>query len=150
MISSHIKENTAKPVIDTFTYNNNLYLNKPKPRTTIIIKNINKNLTSEEICVILRDNFFPHQRAFNAIYTERKKWKIKNSGICFINFIHPNDVYYFFANVKNINYFFNKKAKCKLFWADSQGDEFIKEMDERKNQDISLDYIKFSDDNTRY
>ena len=106
-------------------------------------------MTSEKIYVILRDKFFPNIRTFNAIYTERKKGNFKNSGICFINFYQSNYVQYLLQKSENINYFFNKNGNCKIFWADLQGDEFINEMNERKKQDISLDYILF-DNNTSY
>jgi len=109
--------------------------------TTIKIMNINRNLNSEKIYVILKDKIFPNKRMFNAIYTVRKPGKFKNTGVCYINLIEKNSV----INIlDNINYFNMKIKNCQLFWASIQGEEFIKNMNEKKKKDISVDYIRFS------
>ena len=150
-MSKHINEITPKPVIDKIADDKEERVTPTQQNyTTIVIKNINKNLTSEEIYVLLRDHFFPKERTFNAIYTERKKDKYKNFGICFINFIQPNHAQYFWEKFVNTNYLSNKKGKCQIFWSELQGDEFIKEMSERTKQDKSLNFIRFSNGNSYY
>ena len=108
---------------------------------TVKIININRNLTSENIYVILKDKIFPNKRMFNAIYTVRKPGKFKNTGVCYINLTEKNSV----INIlDNINYFNVKLKNCELFWSALQGEEFIKNMNEKKEKDISVDYIRFS------
>ena len=137
MINHQLKEkNPQKKVCKNITISNN--------NTTIIINNINRNLTSEEIYLILINKIFSNQRRFNKIFTVKKKGKNKNQGICLINFFHSIDVYYLYEVLQNNNYLNKKGKKCEIFWARIQGDDFINEMNERMKQDMSLDFKIFS------
>ena len=147
MINNDINQNNPKSeIIDAPTDDKKKLIENEQNNTTIVIKNINKNLTNEKIYTILRDHFFPKERTFNAIYTERKSGRYKNSGICFINFFQPNHIQYFLEKFADNNYFFNQKEHCQLFWSKLQGDDFIKEM-VKKNQDRSINFLIFSNSN---
>ena len=79
-------------------------------RTTIKIENIKRNLTSEKIFKIL-EKIFSKKRTYNAIYTLREKDHIKNSGICYINFVN-NEYISYLSN--QITEFSEKKKKRKI------------------------------------
>ena len=115
-------------------------LNNKEKRTTVELKNINRKLTSELILKEL-DKIYNEKRTYNAIYTSRKEGHKKNSGHCCINFINPG---YIINLLDNIN-IFDGKNKCEFSWCNIQGDEFNKIMNERKKENICLDYIIFND-----
>ena len=115
-------------------------------RTTIKLENIKRNLTSEKIFKIL-DKIFSEKRTYNAIYTLREKYHIKNSGICYINFVN-NEYISYLSN--QITEFIEKKKKKKnrkilMYYPALQGEDFIKKVGELRKNEISLDFIVFSD-----
>ena len=115
-------------------------------RTTIKIENIKRNLTSEKIFKIL-EKIFSKKRTYNAIYTLREKDHIKNSGICYINFVN-NEYISYLSN--QITEFIEKKKKKKnrkilMYYPALQGEDFIKKVGELRKNEISLDFIVFSD-----
>ena len=115
-------------------------------RTTIKLENIKRNLTSEKIFKIL-EKIFSKKRTYNAIYTLREKDHIKNSGICYINFVN-NEYIYYLSN--QITKFSEKKKKKKnrkilMYYPALQGEDFIKKVGELRKNEISLDFIVFSD-----
>ena len=65
----------------------NIKKNEEGSKTTIKLSNIKRNLSSELIHKIL-EKIFSKKRTYNAIYTVKKEYHIKNIGICFINFIN--------------------------------------------------------------
>ena len=70
-----------------------------EPKTTIKISNIKRNLTSELVYKIL-EKIFSNRRTYNAIYTQRKEYHIKNSGICYINFVNAKYIKELINNLK--------------------------------------------------
>ena len=115
-------------------------------RTTIKLENIKRNLTSEKIFKIL-EKIFSKKRTYNAIYTLREKDHIKNSGICYINFVNNE----YISDLSNqITEFSEKKKKKKnrkilMYYPALQGEDFIKKVGELRKNEISLDFIVFSD-----
>ena len=140
MISNPIKENGLIKI----TYDNIYSSNN---NTTVIINNINRNLRSGDINVILSEKILYKAGTYNAIYTPRKKDKFKNIGICYVNFIHQKYILQLLDKLKDKNYFKKKDDLNEIFWAEIQGDEFIKKMSENWEKDKSLDFIQFSNVN---
>ena len=115
-------------------------INNQERRTTVIISNINKELTSGLINVVL-EKIYNKRRTYDAIYTLREKDDNINSGICYINFIKSE---YIIDLLDNIN-IFNGRKECIFSWSDIQGEEFNNLMSEKKKTNIELDYIVFND-----
>ena len=115
-------------------------------RTTIKLENIKRHLTSEKIFKIL-EKIFSKKRTYNAIYTLREKDHIKNSGICYINFVNNEYISYLsnqiteFSEKKKIK----KNRKILMYYPALQGEDFIKKVGELRKNEISLDFIVFSD-----
>ena len=115
-------------------------LNKREQRTTIVLNNINLELTSELINKKL-EKIYNEKRTYNSIYTLREEWDIYNSGSCYINFI--NSVY--ILNLLDNIDAFNGKKKCVFFCSYIQGDEFYSLMSEKRKKEQYLDFIVFND-----
>ena len=118
-------------------------------RTTIKLENIKRNLTSEKIFKIL-EKIFSKKRTYNAIYTLREKDHIKNSGICYINFVNNEYIYYLSNQITEFSEKKKKKKKKKnrkilMYYPALQGEDFIKKVGELRKNEISLDFIVFSD-----
>ena len=120
-------------------------INNTSEKNTIVISNINRNLRSEDIYQILVNKIFPNEIVYNAIYTEHKKGKFKNSGKCYINFTKSGKID---VLKENIDYFKGKKKQCEIYESELQGDAFIQEMENRWSEDPSIDYIRFSNYST--
>ena len=118
-------------------------INDIEQKTTIELSNIKRKLNSELINKIL-EKIFSKKRTYNAIYTLRKENCIKNSGVCYINFINS---IYILDLIKNLNEFRgkNKNKEINIRFAQNQGNEFIELVSEKRKNNINLDFIVFSD-----
>ena len=121
-------------------------------RTVVRISPIPPHFSSFDISKLLDKylniEYKKNQRTYKAIYAPLSKVIGKNIGYCFVMLVKPKYVVPFYKTFNGLN--FNKKKckkKCRVTWADVQGDEFLKISDDPLRSPITFtDLIEDEED----